>query len=48
MLYLEYIAEANKPPEETGGQLTSDKMTAAQLRAQKAKLRKQFGMDEDG
>jgi len=42
MLYLQYIAEANKPPEERGGQLTSDKMTAAQLRAKKEQLRAEF------
>ena len=41
MLYLQYIAEANKPPEERG-QLTSDKMTAAQLRAKKEQLRAEF------
>jgi len=41
MLYLQYIAEANKPPEERGP-LTSDKMTAAQLRAKQEQLRAEF------
>ena len=48
MLYLQYIAEANKSPEKNGGQKTSDQMTQAELRAKKAELRKQYGMDEDG